>query len=146
MTGSVVVGASHADLNELTVMSAPTDMDAMMSPVTIAIAMIRSTTEEIETIARIEISHANREETTSAKDAIIAVDRTTEAMTIVSVTTTAIRTEQKIATTAEETIVVTTAEVMTDVEMIDVEMTVAIIVMNVLVIGIILTKRNALRK
>ena len=146
MTGSVVVGASHADLNELTVMSAPTDMDAMMSPVTIAIAMIRSTTEEIETIARIEISHANREEITSAKDAIIAVDRTTEAMTIVSVTTTAIRTEQKIATTAEETIVVTTAEVTTDVEMIDVEMTVAIIVMNVLVIGIILTKRNALRK
>ena len=147
MTGSVVVGASHADLNELTVMSVLIDMDAMMSPVTIAIAMIKSITVEIETIAKIEISHVNKEETTSAKDANIVAGRTTEGMTIV--TTTAIRTEQMIAITVEETIVVMTAvmnvEVMIDVEMIDAEMTDAIIAMSVLVIGIILKRRNALR-
>lgn len=147
MTGSVVVGASHADLNDLTVMSVLIDMDAMMSPVTIAIAMIKSITGEIETIAKIEISHVNKEETTSAKDANIVAGRTTEGMTIV--TTTAIRTEQMIAITVEETIVVMTAvmnvEVMIDVEMIDAEMTDAIIAMSVLVIGIILKRRNALR-
>ena len=147
MTGSVVVGASHADLNDLTVMSVLIDMDAMMSPDTIAIAMIKSITGEIETIAKIEISHVNKEETTSAKDANIVAGRTTEGMTIV--TTTAIRTEQMIAITVEETIVVMTAvmnvEVMIDVEMIDAEMTDAIIAMSVRVIGIILTKRNALR-
>ena len=147
MTGSVVVGASHADLNEQTVMSVLIDMDAMMSPVTIAIAMIKSITVEIETIAKIEISHANKEEITSAKYANIAVDRTTEAMTIV--TPTAIRIAQMIATTVEEMIVVMIAvmnvEVMIDVEMIDAEMTDAIIAMSVRVIGIILTKRNALR-
>ena len=85
------------DMNDLI------DMDDMMNPVTIVIAMIKNITEEIEITVKIENSPANTEETTSEENhANIVADRNTEVTRIVNEITIEIKTEEKTAITVEE--------------------------------------------